>query len=193
MVTNDGQADSNIATVSITVSPVNDPPAAYAQTVNTEEYTAIGIVLMASDVDGDLVGYSVMTQPSYGILSGAARNLTNTPDQNYCSSDSFTILANDGQLDSNIATVSITILPANPTDTVTILKATSSAGRDVTLTATAYDALGNSLGIVTMAYHSRKSKFIATIPGLASKTYRLAVISISGGSVALDGHTIGGT
>ena len=50
---NDGTADSNIATVSITVNAVNDAPIANAQSVTTNEDTAKPITLTASDVDGD--------------------------------------------------------------------------------------------------------------------------------------------
>ena len=50
---NDGAADSNLATVSITVRPVNDAPVAQDQSVATDEDTPVGITLTASDLDGD--------------------------------------------------------------------------------------------------------------------------------------------
>ena len=50
---NDGTADSNTATVSITVTAVNNAPVADAQSVSTAEDTAKAITLTASDVDGD--------------------------------------------------------------------------------------------------------------------------------------------
>ena len=43
--------------------------------------------------------------------------LTYTPDPNYLGTDSFTFIANDGEDDSNVATVSITvteIIPESP-------------------------------------------------------------------------------
>ena len=101
--------DSNTATVSITVTAVNDPPTADAQSVTTIEDTAKVIMLTGSDPDGDTLIYSVVTQPTHGALSGTAPNLTYTPAANYDGADSFTFKVNDGQADSNIATISITV------------------------------------------------------------------------------------
>ena len=67
---NDGQADSAAATVSITVSAVNDAPVANAQAVTTPQDTAKAITLTGSDVDGNPLTYSVATQPAHGTLSG---------------------------------------------------------------------------------------------------------------------------
>ena len=112
---NDGTADSNIATVNITVSPVNDAPAADDQSVTTNQDTSIGIILTASDIDGDLLTYTIVANPSNGSLSGTAPNVTYTPETGYTGTDSFTFNATDGKADSNIATVSITVNPATST------------------------------------------------------------------------------
>lgn len=133
----DGSNYSNTATVTITVNPVNDPPVADSQTVVTNEDTPIDITLTASDDGGG--GGTVSSQrllpsqylenqlneegltftvldpgPEHGMLSGEAPNLTYTPDSGYIGSDSFTFIANDGEYDSNIAKVSITIIEAPP-------------------------------------------------------------------------------
>ena len=50
---NDGPADSAAATVSITVTPVNDAPVATAQSVTTQQDAAVAITLTGTDVDGD--------------------------------------------------------------------------------------------------------------------------------------------
>ncbi|HTH56848.1 MAG TPA: Ig-like domain-containing protein [Cyclobacteriaceae bacterium] len=110
---NDGTADSNTATVSITVTPVNDAPIANGQSVTVTEDVAKAIVLNATDVDGDALTYTVLAPPAHGTLSGAAPNLTYTPAANYNGGDSFTFRANDGTADSNTATVSITVTPVN--------------------------------------------------------------------------------
>jgi len=110
---NDGQVDSNIATVSITVASVNDPPETEDQTVTAAEDTPIEIVLTASDVDGDPLTYNLVTEPSHGALSGTAPNLTYTPEPSFSGMDSFTFVAYDGQVDSDVATVSITVWLVN--------------------------------------------------------------------------------
>ncbi len=99
-------------TFTITVILVNDAPVADSQTITTDEDTAIGITLTASDVDGDKLTFLV-TGPTNGVLSGTAPNLTYTPNLDYNGSDSLTFTVNDGQADSNLATVSITVTPVN--------------------------------------------------------------------------------
>jgi len=106
---NDGSVDSNVATVSISVGATNDPPVAQNQNVNTDEDTPVGITLVATDDDGDTLTYSIAQQPSNGVLSGAAPNVTYTPNANFSGNDSFTFFANDGTVNSNTATVSISI------------------------------------------------------------------------------------
>ncbi len=102
-VANDGTVDSAEATVSITVTAVNDAPVATAQTLTTLEDTPI--TFSATDADSDKLIYTVKTQPSHGSII----NNTYTPNANYFGSDSFTFVANDGTVDSAEATVSITV------------------------------------------------------------------------------------
>jgi hypothetical protein len=70
--------------------------------------TPKAITLLATDVDGDPLTYQIAAQPAHGTLSGTPPNVTYTPAAGYSGSDSFTFKANDGRVDSNIATVSIT-------------------------------------------------------------------------------------
>src|SRR4029453_1887873 len=106
---NDGTSDSNVATVTITVASVNDAPVANAQAVTTDEDTAKTIVLSATDAEGSPLTYTVVASPAHGTLSGIAPALTYTPAANYNGPDSFTFKANDGSVDSNVATVTITV------------------------------------------------------------------------------------
>ena len=112
-IVNDGQLDSNLATVSITVNPLNDAPVAMGSAVQTDEDQAVATPLSASDPDGDAITYRIVTQPQNGGLSGTAPDLTYTPDADFNGSDSFTFEVNDGQLDSNVATVNIIVNPLN--------------------------------------------------------------------------------
>src|SRR6185369_7424621 len=101
---NDGQADSGIATVSITITGVNDAPVAVNDSYTTPEDTTLniatpGVLINDSDVDGD-------------TLNGNG-SFSYVPATNYNGPDSFTYKANDGQADSGIATVSLTITGVN--------------------------------------------------------------------------------
>src|SRR5205085_319178 len=111
---NDGSLDSNVATVGITVSAVNDAPVATGGSGTTAEDTALTGSVSATDVEGSALTYSVVTAPTHGALVlNAGGSYTYTPFANYNGADSFTFKANDGSLDSNVATVNLTVTPVN--------------------------------------------------------------------------------
>src|SRR5205085_1070291 len=112
----DGSLDSNVATVSLTVTPVNDAPVANDASVSTAEDTVLAGSVAGTDVDADALTYSVVSGPVHGTLTSfdsATGAYTYTPAANYNGGDSFTFKANDGKVDSNIATVSLTVTPGN--------------------------------------------------------------------------------
>ena len=109
--TSDGALTSLPATVSITVTPVNDRPTADDQSVSTPEDTAKAITLTGGDIDGDGLTFAIGTGPAHGALTGTPPNVTYTPVLNYNGPDSFTFTASDGALTSLPATVSITVTP----------------------------------------------------------------------------------
>ena len=152
---NDGTIDSNIATVTITVSPVNDPPVAATQSVSVTEDVAKTIVIKATDVEGSALTYTVVTQPAHGTITGTAPTLKYAPAANYNGPDSFTFKAKDGLAYSNIATVTITVTPVNDAPVAAAQSVTigEDIGKTVSLKAT--DADGNTLtySVVTPPAH----------------------------------------
>lgn len=106
---NDGQLDSNTATVTITVRHVNHAPRADDLAVATDANTPVGIVLAGSDPDGDTLTFATTSVPAHGSLSGTIPSLIYTPSLDYSGSDSFTYVASDGTLRSNTATVTVTV------------------------------------------------------------------------------------
>ena len=144
---NDGQLTSNTATVSITVTAVNDAPVAAddAFTAN-EDQTLTGDVL-ANDTDIDTTGLTaaLVTGPTNGTLAfNPDGSFTYTPDADFAGADSFTYTANDGQLTSNTATVSITVTAVN--DAPVAADDAFTANEDHTLTG---DVLANDTDIDT--------------------------------------------
>src|SRR5206468_4264314 len=129
----DGSLDSNVATVSITVTAVNDAPVAADQAVTTDEDTARAITLGATDTEGSALTYTIVVGPAHGTLGGTAPALTYTPAANYNGPDSFTFKANDSSLDSNIATVSITIAAVNDAPVANADAATTAEDTPVTI------------------------------------------------------------
>ena len=115
---NDGTGDSNVATVSITIRPPDQPPVASNSNV-TVFGNAGTLTLLATDPDNDPLTYVIVTQPAHGQLSaGTGATRTYTATAGYSGTDSFTFKANDGLLDSNVATVTITVQPIVPAPTV---------------------------------------------------------------------------
>lgn len=110
----DDLTSSNISVASITVTPVNDEPISLAQSISTLEDTSLAITLNALEVDAtDTLTYSIVTPPVHGIISGSGKNYTYTPSANYFGSDLFSFKVNDGTMDSNVSTISISVSSVN--------------------------------------------------------------------------------
>lgn len=100
----------------VVLSTVNIAPEASGGTLTTAEDTPSSGVLMATDIDSPTLTFSIVSPPAHGtviITNTATGAYTYTPDADYNGSDSFTFKANDGQVDSNVATISITIVAVN--------------------------------------------------------------------------------
>lgn len=70
--------------------------------------------LKASSPDGAQLVYNIVAEPGHGTVTldnPNSGNYTYVPDVNYSGNDSFTFLASNGAIDSNVATVDITIRP----------------------------------------------------------------------------------
>jgi hypothetical protein len=138
---NDGAANSNAATVSVTVQPVNDPPIAgvdsyTVQGGTTLSTTAPGVLGNDTDIDSTGLAASVVTGPSNGILALAANgSFTYTPTAGYSGPDAFTYRASDGPATSTPVAVSITVQPAPPPAPLVIFTAN-------------FDSNGNSFSYV---------------------------------------------
>ncbi len=87
----------------------NAPPVANNQIITVNKNTQKAITLTATDPNIDPLVYTIVTPPQNGTLSGTAPNLNYNPNTNHVGTDSFTFKVNDGTVDSNIATVSITV------------------------------------------------------------------------------------
>jgi hypothetical protein len=122
----DGLATSEPATVEITVNPVNDPPVAcddaYVAEAGTTFTVAItgtsgmyGVLLNDYDIENDSLTAHDFSQPAHGVLTANSNGtFAYTPYPRYTGVDSFTYKANDGQADSNAATVTITVQDTTP-------------------------------------------------------------------------------
>ncbi len=107
---NDGFEDGNIATVSVTVAPVNDAPELVSNISDQNAVVGAEFTLDVSanftDVDGDTLTYSIttpnwLTISSGGVLSGTPGSTSDTR--------SVTVTASDGTLTADSNTFTITV------------------------------------------------------------------------------------
>lgn len=103
----DGAAQVPVSTAWVQV--LNSAPVAASGSTSTPMNTPVSTTLPGTDVDGDPLTYSVVTQPSHGVVTSSGAVATYTPAAGYVGSDSFTYQISDGFTTSNIATISITI------------------------------------------------------------------------------------
>jgi hypothetical protein len=108
---NDGKI-FEITAPNIGGTPVNQPPSAANDAASTTVDTAVTVPVLANDSDpnGDPLTVTNLTQPANGTAQRNSNNtVTYTPNAGFTGSDSFTYTANDGQADSNVATVTVTV------------------------------------------------------------------------------------
>jgi VCBS repeat-containing protein len=156
---NDGGLDSNIATVSITISALNDAPIANNAVASTNEDTPLVVTLSADDVDSPNLTFAIVNGPSNGglstisapncVSSGAGAKctatVTYTSGQNFNGSDSFTFRASDGTADSNAARVSITVNAVNDAPIANSQTVATEEDRPVVITLIASDVDSSNL------------------------------------------------
>ncbi len=150
----DGHGGTDTATVTVTVTAVNDPPTAVDDVVTVNEDSSANQMNVRSndfDVDGDAITISAATQPVHGSITFSASYVYYTPTLNYFGSDSFTYTINDGHGSSDTATVTVTVLSVNDApvagdDSVTIIE--DSANNEITVLANDNDIDGDLLSII---------------------------------------------
>jgi hypothetical protein len=105
-----------------TTSPTgtNNAPVASDSAITTSQDTPVNGTLSASDADGDALTYTMDAAPTRGVVNitdTATGAFTYTPNAGQNGSDSFTFHVSDGQEDSNVATVTVTISGVNAAPT----------------------------------------------------------------------------
>lgn len=127
----DADDDNSIATVTVTVSPVNDPPVATDDTYSMDEDGVLDLGAPAVlENDSDAEGASMTAVLEADVSNGT---LVLNPDGSFAyepvpdfhGTDTFTYKASDGIVVSNLATVVITVnsvndVPSAADDSVTI-------------------------------------------------------------------------
>lgn len=113
----DGALSDSLAPFNLTVTVRNTAPIADDQAVQVNEDSRVNIVAKASDAQNDSLTLTAQTQPQNGVLSAVENGWIYIPNANFNGQDSFTYVARDEALTSNVATVTITVNPVNDAPT----------------------------------------------------------------------------
>ncbi|EPN8460490.1 Ig-like domain-containing protein [Vibrio cidicii] len=180
-------AVSNVATVTMTVTPVNDAPMAQAQSQTMDEDKSLVITLVGSDIDNDddTLQYVITEPVSHGVLEPLTNNSWRyTPEANFNGSDFFLFKVNDGELDSTEVRVDLTVNAVNDTPTATDVSATGEEETPLTITLKGSDVESSSLsyqvatapvnGSVTIAGNQAVYTGNSNFFGQDSFTYRVS-------------------
>ncbi|WP_172297359.1 Ig-like domain-containing protein, partial [Pseudoruegeria sp. HB172150] len=107
----DGNGGTDTGTVTLTVAPVNDTPAAADDTVQTGEDETVVIDVLGNDgdVDGDPLSVTLDSGPSNGSATvNPDGTITYDPDPGFTGSDQFTYAVDDGNGETDTANVRVT-------------------------------------------------------------------------------------
>lgn len=118
----DGVQTADPIQVTINVTPVNDAPVIAPITARTITRNTTDVFTPTiTDVDGDTTTIRFSVAPQHGSVSASGHTITYVPTTSYTGTDSYTLIASDGSLDSAPVTVSVSIVNAateNVTSTV---------------------------------------------------------------------------
>ena len=109
----DASSTSSPATVTLSITAVNDMPSAIAQSVSAGINSSQPIILAGSDPDGDSLTYTLASGPANGSTSLNGNTLTYTPSSNYNGVDTLTFTVSDSATTSTPATVWVSVGSVN--------------------------------------------------------------------------------
>ncbi|KPA19558.1 transmembrane protein [Candidatus Magnetomorum sp. HK-1] len=113
---NDSFVSSEPAKVLLTINPVNDAPEAFPDSLAALEDSSTIYTLTAQDVDSEQLTFSLVSPPEKGKLTliDLEKGIcVYQPNDDTVGTDTFTFKVSDGYLDSNVASIQITIMDAN--------------------------------------------------------------------------------
>ena len=115
-VVSDGAGETATGTVTVTVTPVNDAPAAVDDEAHTEEDREVVIAVLANDTDaeGDALHVETVSAAAHGATRITADGgVAYTPEPDYHGVDGFTYVVSDGAGETATGTVTVTVTAAN--------------------------------------------------------------------------------
>lgn len=168
---NDGRMDSNVASVSVNIVLVNVAPVTVNSTLNTFENIAVNGILSANDRDGDPLNYSIVENGKKGtavITNASTGAYRYSPNAGETGTDRFTFKVHDGLVDSDIATVALSIESVNEAPVAMDANLSIFNNAPVTGTLSAVDADGD---LLTYSIVSNTSKGSVEISNASTGFY----------------------
>jgi endonuclease I len=136
---NDGTVASSAATVSITVTPVNDDPTVSDVELSTTAGTPVSTTLTPADLDGDTLAIDSTSTPANGTVTHSGLTVTYTPTAK-TATDTFSVTVSDGQ--GGTATAEVSVSTVARTATVSLTTPGATRGQPVTTTIVAAGPTG---------------------------------------------------
>ncbi|WP_460882983.1 cadherin-like domain-containing protein, partial [Pseudaeromonas pectinilytica] len=128
------------------VAPQNDAPTSSNVSLNTDEETPVNGSIIATDLDGDRLSYSLNGTPANGSVTlNADGTFTYTPASNFNGSDSFSVTVSDGKGGTTTSTVTIGVAPLNDAPTSSNVSLNTNEETPVNGSILATDLDGDSL------------------------------------------------
>ena len=136
---------SDVGTVTVTVRPVNDPPVVEDQTFHATEDVPGILSLVASDVDGDRLAWSIVTPPTSGFLLGSGPDVAFVPNQDFNGTDSFVVRVTDPDGLTDTALVTILVAAVNDQPEAIASSVVTNEDSPTSFSLTANDVDGDAL------------------------------------------------
>ncbi|WP_028773412.1 tandem-95 repeat protein [Shewanella waksmanii] len=152
LTVSDGELSATLASFNIEVIAVNRAPTTNNYGLTLAEDSSLAITPRATDEDGDPLSYRLVTPPQHGELQSNGQVWLYQPEADYNGQDSFEFTASDGEFESQVATVTLTISAVNdaPVAIVDNLSFSQNEANQYSLNVLSndYDVDGDELSIV---------------------------------------------
>ncbi|TWU42564.1 Ig-like domain-containing protein [Novipirellula artificiosorum] len=169
----------------VTVTAVNDAPVAVDDLANTPMDTPVVIDVLDNDtdVDGESLSIAIIGSTNGTAVVNENGTVSFTPSASFSGLASFTYTLNDGELDSNVATVTIDVTPiaSGPKLAHGVVTGVGSSGWTTVVLSHTYD---NMVVIATPNYDSSDAPGVTRIQNASGNQFDVRVDSAGGGSLS---------